>query len=93
MHSSKGLEFARLAVVAVNADNLPNPAATTPASEVSHFGILETYDLGIQAASLRRYLRFVRDEDRGADCRLARRFYQEGALRNVRTAARGRGDQ
>jgi superfamily I DNA/RNA helicase len=33
MHSSKGLEFERLAVVAVNADNLPNPAATTPASE------------------------------------------------------------
>ena len=33
MHSSKGLEFARLAVVAVNADNLPNPAATTPAFE------------------------------------------------------------
>ena len=33
MHSSKGLEFARLAVVAVNADNIPNPAATTPASE------------------------------------------------------------
>ena len=28
MHSSKGLEFARLAVVAVNVDNLPHPMAT-----------------------------------------------------------------
>ena len=28
MHSSKGLEFARLAVVAVNDDNLPHPMAT-----------------------------------------------------------------
>ena len=33
MHSSKGLEFARLLVVAVNGDNLPHPLATTPASE------------------------------------------------------------
>ena len=33
MHSSKGLEFARLVVVAVNADNLPHPLATTPTSE------------------------------------------------------------
>jgi len=33
MHSCKGLEFARLAVVATNADNLPLPAATTPAVE------------------------------------------------------------
>jgi superfamily I DNA/RNA helicase len=33
MHSSKGLEFARLAVVAVNGDNLPHPMATTPLSE------------------------------------------------------------
>jgi superfamily I DNA/RNA helicase len=33
MHSSKGLEFARLAVVAANADNIPLPAATTPAAE------------------------------------------------------------
>jgi superfamily I DNA/RNA helicase len=33
MHSCKGLEFARLAVVAVNADNLPYPLATTAASE------------------------------------------------------------
>lgn len=31
MHSCKGLEFARLAVVAVNADNVPHPLATTPA--------------------------------------------------------------
>lgn len=30
MHSSKGLEFARLAVVSVNADNLPHPRAITP---------------------------------------------------------------
>jgi len=33
MHSCKGLEFARLAVVAANADNLPLPIATTPAAE------------------------------------------------------------
>jgi hypothetical protein len=33
MHSSKGLEFARLAVVAANADNIPLPPATTPAAE------------------------------------------------------------
>jgi superfamily I DNA/RNA helicase len=33
MHSCKGLEFARLAVVAANADNLPLPVATTPAAE------------------------------------------------------------
>jgi superfamily I DNA/RNA helicase len=33
MHACKGLEFARLAVVAANADNLPLPAATTPAAE------------------------------------------------------------
>lgn len=33
MHGCKGLEFARLAVVAANADNLPLPAATTPSSE------------------------------------------------------------
>ncbi len=32
MHSFKGLEFARLAVVAANADNLPFPLATTPAA-------------------------------------------------------------
>lgn len=33
MHSCKGLEFARLAVVAANADNLPLPVATTPAAD------------------------------------------------------------
>jgi superfamily I DNA/RNA helicase len=33
MHSCKGLEFARLAVVAVNADNLPLAVATTSAGE------------------------------------------------------------
>jgi len=33
MHACKGLEFARLAVVAANADNLPLPMATTPAAE------------------------------------------------------------
>ena len=33
MHSSKGLEFARLIVAAVNSDNLPHPMATTPSSE------------------------------------------------------------
>lgn len=33
MHACKGLEFARLAVVAANADNLPLPVATTPAAE------------------------------------------------------------
>jgi superfamily I DNA/RNA helicase len=33
MHSCKGLEFARLAVVAANADNLPLPMAITPAAE------------------------------------------------------------
>ncbi len=33
MHSCKGLEFARLAVVAANADNLPHPMATTPAAD------------------------------------------------------------
>jgi len=33
MHACKGLEFARVAVVAANADNLPLPAATTPAGE------------------------------------------------------------
>lgn len=33
MHSTKGLEFARLAVVAANADNLPHPLATTPAAD------------------------------------------------------------
>ena len=33
MHSCKGLEFARLAVVAANYDNLPLPAAVTPAAE------------------------------------------------------------
>lgn len=33
MHASKGLEYARLAVIAVNRDNLPLPAATTPATE------------------------------------------------------------
>lgn len=33
MHSCKGLEFARLAVVAANADNLPHPLATTPAAD------------------------------------------------------------
>ncbi|MGI8901899.1 MAG: UvrD-helicase domain-containing protein [Nocardioides sp.] len=33
MHSCKGLEFARLAVVAANADNLPHPLATTPATD------------------------------------------------------------
>jgi len=33
MHSSKGLEFARLAVVAANADHIPLPVATTPAAE------------------------------------------------------------
>lgn len=35
MHSSKGLEFARLAVVGVNADRLPLPAAVTPLGEDS----------------------------------------------------------
>jgi hypothetical protein len=35
MHSFKGLEFARLAVVAANADNLPHPLATTPSAEDS----------------------------------------------------------
>lgn len=33
MHSSKGLEFARLAVVGVNADALPLPVAVTPESD------------------------------------------------------------
>lgn len=33
MHSCKGLEFARLAVIAANSDNLPLPFATTPAAE------------------------------------------------------------
>ena len=33
MHSAKGLEFARLAVVGVNADALPLPMAVTPAAE------------------------------------------------------------
>ena len=33
MHSFKGLEFARLAVVAANNDNLPLPVAVTPAAE------------------------------------------------------------
>jgi superfamily I DNA/RNA helicase len=33
MHSSKGLEFARLALVAANSDTVPLPAATTPAAE------------------------------------------------------------
>lgn len=33
MHSSKGLEFARLAVVAANADNLPLPVAVTPEAD------------------------------------------------------------
>lgn len=33
MHSSKGLEFARLAVVAVNADNVPLPIAVTSEQE------------------------------------------------------------
>lgn len=33
MHSCKGLEFARLAVVAANRDNLPLPVAITPAAE------------------------------------------------------------
>jgi hypothetical protein len=33
MHSAKGLEFARLAVVGVNADALPLPIAVTPAAE------------------------------------------------------------
>jgi superfamily I DNA/RNA helicase len=33
MHSFKGLEFARLTVVAANADNLPHPLATTPATD------------------------------------------------------------
>ena len=33
MHSAKGLEFARLVVVAANADNIPLPAATAPAVE------------------------------------------------------------
>jgi superfamily I DNA/RNA helicase len=32
MHSCKGLEFARLAVVAANTDNLPLPMAITPVS-------------------------------------------------------------
>lgn len=32
MHACKGLEFARLAVLAANADNLPLPIATTPAA-------------------------------------------------------------
>jgi superfamily I DNA/RNA helicase len=30
MHSAKGLEFARLAVVALNADTVPLPYAVTP---------------------------------------------------------------
>lgn len=33
MHAFKGLEFARVAVVAANNDNLPLPAAVTPAGE------------------------------------------------------------
>jgi superfamily I DNA/RNA helicase len=33
MHSAKGLEFARLVVVGVNADTLPLPIAVTPAGE------------------------------------------------------------
>lgn len=33
MHSCKGLEFERLAVIAANGDNLPLPAAVTPASQ------------------------------------------------------------
>lgn len=33
MHSCKGLEFARLAVIAANSDNLPLPIAVTPATE------------------------------------------------------------
>ena len=33
MHSCKGLEFARLAVIAANNDNLPLPFAVTPAAE------------------------------------------------------------
>ena len=33
MHSCKGLEFARLAVIAANNDNLPLPVAVTPATE------------------------------------------------------------
>jgi superfamily I DNA/RNA helicase len=33
MHSAKGLEFARLAVIGVNADALPLPIAVTPAAE------------------------------------------------------------
>lgn len=33
MHSAKGLEFARLAVVGVNADTVPLPIAVTPAAE------------------------------------------------------------
>lgn len=33
MHSAKGLEFARLAVVGVNADAVPLPIAVTPAAE------------------------------------------------------------
>ena len=33
MHSFKGLEFARLAVIAANNDNLPPTVAVTPAAE------------------------------------------------------------
>jgi superfamily I DNA/RNA helicase len=33
MHSAKGLEFARLAVVGVNADTVPLPLAVTPEAE------------------------------------------------------------
>lgn len=33
MHSCKGLEFARLAVIAANSDNLPLPFAVTPAAD------------------------------------------------------------
>jgi hypothetical protein len=42
MHSSKGLEFARLAVVAVNGDNMLHPLATTPISE-AQCSMLSTY--------------------------------------------------
>lgn len=58
MHSCKGLEFARLAVVAVNADNLPHPLATTPAAVDEH-----QHSLDIQRERCLLYVACTRARD------------------------------
>jgi len=58
MHSCKGLEFERLAVIAANGDNLPLPVAVTPAAQDQ-----AQHDLGVLRERCLLYVACTRARD------------------------------